>query len=485
MLLLFIAVLHACPVMSEVHLVVLVHGLWGSPAHLAAAKGELERAWTGHVSQRRTSVTGSSDPTITTTLESDEMELVVMIAGGMTSQLTYDGIDVCASRVAYEVDEQIDRLLSKGKKVTHFSVTGYSLGGLVARYLIGLLQAREPCFFDEYKPFSFSTIATPHLGIPRYNTLLSTVLCWLGARLLSRSGEQLYVADQYSEEDPRPLLEIMADPSLVFFQALSRFEKIHIFANGVNDTTVPYPSSAIEVVDHFAEWETQGLMIDTDEADIIRSWSKPSDVPIKRKTWSVSIGTLPPVLRYRFPFNYIILLLFPIMLPLVVILMTARLSLDTRRSRRRLQQLAQAAPTRARHASRPSSIPSASGLSVQGLREAIRRVERSIESDLIATMDTPDRRTMHVSPPVHSQEVTLKVRLSDSQLRMALWLNALPLVKFVSWYPDVTNSHAVSIVRWVRNAGARTDPRDPIPFPAHLRGRGLLKRWARGVLGQL
>jgi len=30
-----------------------------------------------------------------------------MIAGGMTSKLTYDGIDVCASRVAWEV-----RLLS-------------------------------------------------------------------------------------------------------------------------------------------------------------------------------------------------------------------------------------------------------------------------------------------------------------------------------------------------------------------------------------
>lgn len=29
--------------------------------------------------------------------------MVILIAGGMTSQLTYDGIDVCASRVAWEV----------------------------------------------------------------------------------------------------------------------------------------------------------------------------------------------------------------------------------------------------------------------------------------------------------------------------------------------------------------------------------------------
>jgi len=45
------------------------------------------------------------------------------------------------------------------------------------------------------------------------DTLLSTSLVWLGSKLLSRSGEQLYVTDRYSDLDPRPLLEIMADPS--------------------------------------------------------------------------------------------------------------------------------------------------------------------------------------------------------------------------------------------------------------------------------
>lgn len=59
-------------------MVLLIHGLWGSPAHLRVAKEELEAAWGGE-------------------------ELVVMVAGGMTAQLTYDGIDVCASRVAWEV----------------------------------------------------------------------------------------------------------------------------------------------------------------------------------------------------------------------------------------------------------------------------------------------------------------------------------------------------------------------------------------------
>lgn len=43
------------------------------------------------------------DPTVKSRVEGDDEELVVVIAGGMTSQLTYDGVDVCASRVAFEV----------------------------------------------------------------------------------------------------------------------------------------------------------------------------------------------------------------------------------------------------------------------------------------------------------------------------------------------------------------------------------------------
>ncbi|WVQ84123.1 hypothetical protein IAT38_006268 [Cryptococcus sp. DSM 104549] len=178
---------------SNVHLVVLIHGLWGT--------------------RKRHEISGpAEDPTITTGIDKGNEELVIMVAGGMTSNLTYDGVDVCASRVAWEVDQKVAQLEEEGKDVTSFSITGYSLGGLVARYLVGLLHSRTPSFFDSHHPVSFSTISTPHYGIPRYNTALSTILCWLGARILSRSGEQLYVVDRYSEEDPRPLLEIMADP---------------------------------------------------------------------------------------------------------------------------------------------------------------------------------------------------------------------------------------------------------------------------------
>lgn len=95
------------------------------------AKEELEAAWVAahpaqvHAVRADSQVSGpAEDPVITKTLkvspslspshaqsqshagveeDGDGEELVIMIAGGMTSQLTYDGIDVCASRVAWEV----------------------------------------------------------------------------------------------------------------------------------------------------------------------------------------------------------------------------------------------------------------------------------------------------------------------------------------------------------------------------------------------
>jgi hypothetical protein len=76
----------------------------------------------------------------------------------------------------------------------------------------------------------------------------------------------------------------------------------------INDHTVPYPSSAIETVDHFADWDERDLRVEADEADLIVSWSAPppEDVKAKKKKgWGISVGTLPPVLRYRFPFNYV------------------------------------------------------------------------------------------------------------------------------------------------------------------------------------
>lgn len=96
--------------MGDVHLFLLIHGLWGTfptdlvlttgkPCHLDAARNELEAAWEGRTPPNVDSGRGSPAERTSSTKE----ELVVVVAEGMTSKLTYDGVDVCASRVAWEV----------------------------------------------------------------------------------------------------------------------------------------------------------------------------------------------------------------------------------------------------------------------------------------------------------------------------------------------------------------------------------------------
>jgi hypothetical protein len=111
-------------------------------------------------------------------------------------------------------------------------------------------------------------------------------------------------------------------------------------ARRTKDNTVPYPSALIETTDPFANWEDRGVEVETDENGIIQSWRlgtgdglsdqgdsaqgsgsiTTSDDTKAGKTQGASsvkgrkkkgnwasrmVGNLPPVLRYRFPFNYV------------------------------------------------------------------------------------------------------------------------------------------------------------------------------------
>ena len=171
---------------------------------------------------------------------------------------------------------EIKRLEDDGKKVTRFSVTGYSLGGLIARYLVGVLHQRK--FFDTVTPVNFMTVATPHIGVVQYPTWRSNMFAFLGPRLLSRTGEQFYAVDKWSASG-RSLLEVMADPGTsfdlcmsaifidehaaarVFYQALTLFPHIRFYANAVNDVTVPYPTAAVETDDIFADHTWNGMVM--------------------------------------------------------------------------------------------------------------------------------------------------------------------------------------------------------------------------------
>lgn len=106
--------------------------------------------------------------------------------------------------------EEIKRVEEDGKEtVSKLSVVGYSLGGLVSRYMVGVLHQRK--FFEKVTPMNFCTVATPHIGLLRYQSFRSRMFAFLGPKLLSRTGEQFYAVDKWSAAG-RPLLEVMADP---------------------------------------------------------------------------------------------------------------------------------------------------------------------------------------------------------------------------------------------------------------------------------
>jgi hypothetical protein len=209
--------------MVAVHLLAVVHGMWGNPGHLA----ELIRI------MKEKAATDTPDG----------VELRVIAPETNSESSTYDGIDygggeyiihklscmlfmLRVERVAKEILEYTQKLADEGDIVERFSLTGYSLGGLISRYVAGYVH-REICdnacahttnsilkqkgFFETVTPVNFNTIATPHIGLLRYDSWINSLMSTLGPKLLSRTGEQFYCVDKWSTSG-RPLIAVMADP---------------------------------------------------------------------------------------------------------------------------------------------------------------------------------------------------------------------------------------------------------------------------------
>ncbi|GAA5861338.1 hypothetical protein JCM3774_000215 [Rhodotorula dairenensis] len=260
---------------TAVHLCVILHGLWGSPAHVDYIKEALLRQ-AAELDQRPES----------------RLAAFVSKSNSTSSGHLYDGFDVCAERVVDEIDAEVERIASdEGGTVDKFSIVGYSLGGVVARYALGILDSRTPSFFAAVAPVNLTTFASPAIGMPRYDGFWPSSFRYLGSRLLSRTGQQLYERDCFlsrgdfkvsatrnasgartpissqqstaSSSSPNeapagggdggePLLKVMADPRFSFYRALCKFERVEIYANTTNDRSVPYCTAALEAHDPFA-----------------------------------------------------------------------------------------------------------------------------------------------------------------------------------------------------------------------------------------
>jgi len=71
-----------------------------------------------------------------------EDKVYILVTKRNSGYHTYDGIETGGERVCLEVEEEIEAIQARGGNITKLSVVGYSMGGLVARYALGLLYAK-------------------------------------------------------------------------------------------------------------------------------------------------------------------------------------------------------------------------------------------------------------------------------------------------------------------------------------------------------
>lgn len=238
------------------HLFVLVHGLLGGPNHMQS----IERC-------------------IKTLLPSESKHKIVTLRpSSFRFWKTFDGLKLNAERVITDILYEIETLRQENNlKVEKISLVGYSLGGLISRYVIGMLE--EIGFFDIVEPVFFTTFATPHVGVEFLNNnVFDRTANALGQYLFGYTGTQMFLTDSQST------LVSMADPEKKYIKGLLRFQKHILLANVRNDRTVPFFTSFISQHSPFDQWSIIKIkyLKDLPQAHIGRSHVRPKFVDLTR-----------------------------------------------------------------------------------------------------------------------------------------------------------------------------------------------------------
>lgn len=211
------------------HLVVLVHGLWGNRSHMGQIREHLE----GLNMEKG---------------KNTEERLVIHETRLNEGYKTYDGIDICGIRVAKEIEEL---LLQYGGSVKKFSLIGYSLGGLICRYALGVLYQSQLFKKNEIELVNFTTFCTPHVGVlaPGNNAAVN-IFNSLTPLLLGNSGKQMFLKDNYRGY---PLIYLMSLPNSIFYKALQQFRYRALYANIINDKRTAWWTAGISRNDPFID----------------------------------------------------------------------------------------------------------------------------------------------------------------------------------------------------------------------------------------
>lgn len=239
---------------------------------------------------------------------------------------------------------------NQSRKVTQFSFLGYSLGGLIGRFAMGLLDMEK--FFDPVEqggqgiePVYFVTMATPHLGIrkpPQSNS--SKLFNYLSSRMLSRTGEQLQLIDDYV--NGKPILLAMSEPESIFVHALNRFKRRAIYCNVRNDRSVPFWTASFSDADPFVELESLQIQYSSGYSSVIESY-EPHDLEMlaqlqdERAAAQREMPLLEKISNINWT-RYGLYALIPVLAPLWIIFASTTISYQGMDSRRRTKDMVNA-----------------------------------------------------------------------------------------------------------------------------------------------
>ncbi|KAG5533670.1 hypothetical protein RHGRI_027751 [Rhododendron griersonianum] len=190
--------------------------------------------------------------------------------------LTLDGVDVMGERLAGEVLHVIKQKPSLRK----ISFVAHSLGGLVARYAIGILfkpSGREnakdvlskSCVEESkgtiggLEPMNFITVATPHLGsrgnkqVPLFFgvTVLEKAAVRFSHLIFKKTGQHLFLADDIGGKPP--LLKRMVEDcdEFYFMSGLRSFKRRVAYSNVGYDHMVGWRTASIRRNTELPKWE--------------------------------------------------------------------------------------------------------------------------------------------------------------------------------------------------------------------------------------
>lgn len=420
--------------------------LWGNPSHLAYLAEALREKHSAE-------------------------ELNILVAKSNSGSYTYDGIETGAERVTQEIETVLQELERDGATIKKLSVIGYSLGGLIARYAIGLLHSKG--WFEKIQPVNFTTFATPHLGVRTplrgYHSQLWNAF---GSRTLSASGRQLFTIDTF-RDTKRPILSVLADPDSVFIRALSLFKNRSLYANIINDRSAQYYTTAINATDPFVDLDAVTIRyLDNYSPNILDSDHPVAPKPAQdQQSLYTRLSSSSQVLLYRVPLYTALAALIPV----ATIAWTINSGIQSFRSSKRIQVHEQGQGLDDYRL--PLLLSSGSNTARSAMSGAFRRMNSTPGQDYLPDSSSSSSDEGEEPKPAHSATTTtttaandhplpsleLKrtssrkadfptLALSDEQFAMIRHLDAVGWTKHLVHIHNVAHSHAAIIVR-VRKPG--------------------------------